>query len=97
LDVSFLQRACLRWAGVAPPFVALDTLRIEYHLRRRRELPLRPGGLQLGNIRSRYGLPRYAAHNALSDACACAELMLAIAAQLEPGAGLQLARHLRFF
>jgi DNA polymerase-3 subunit epsilon len=97
LDASFLQQACLRWAGVAPPFIALDTLRIEYRLRRRREQPVKPGDLQLDKIRSRYGLPRYAAHNALSDAFACAELLLAIAAQLEPGAGLPLARHLRFF
>jgi DNA polymerase-3 subunit epsilon len=97
LDASFLQQACLRWAGVAPPIIALDTLRIEHRLRRRREQPVRPGDLQLDKIRSRYGLPRYAAHNALSDAFACAELMLAMAGQLEPGAGLQLARHLRFF
>lgn len=97
LDASFLQHACLGWAGVAPRFIALDTLRIEHRLRRRREQPVRPGDLQLDKLRSRYGLPRYAAHNALNDAVACAELLLAIVAQLEPGAGLQLARHLRFF
>ncbi len=97
LDTAFLRQAGLHWAGVAPPFVALDTLRIEYRLRRYRESPVGAGDLQLGKIRSRYGLPRYAAHNALSDALACAELLLAIAARLEPGAGLQLARHLRFF
>jgi DNA polymerase-3 subunit epsilon len=97
LDVSFLRQACRRWAGVAPRFMALDTLRIEHRLRTRRELPVRPGDLQLDRIRSGYGLPRYAAHNALSDAFACAELLLAIAARLAPTAGLPLARHLSFF
>jgi DNA polymerase-3 subunit epsilon len=97
LDVPFLQQACQRWAGVAPGIIALDTLRIEYRRRRRREQALKPGDLQLGRLRSRYGLPRYAAHHALNDAVACAELMLAIAAQLEPSAALRLAPHLRFF
>jgi DNA polymerase-3 subunit epsilon len=97
LDVSFLRQACKLWAGIAPRFIAFDTLRIEHRLRSRREQPVRPGDLRLDTIRSRYGLPRYVAHNALSDAFACAELMLVIAAQLEPRAGLRLARHLRFF
>jgi DNA polymerase-3 subunit epsilon len=97
LDVAFLRQACLLWAGIAPRLIALDTLRIEHRLRSRREQPVRPGDLALDKIRSRYGLPRYAAHHALSDALACAELMLALAAHLEPGAGLRLGPHLRFF
>lgn len=97
LDVAFLRQACLLWAGIAPRFIALDTLRIEHRLRSRREQPVRPGDLQLDKVRSRYGLPRYAAHHALTDALACAELMLALAAHLEPGSGLKLAPHLRFF
>ena len=95
LDVAFLKQACARWAGTAPAFIVLDTMRIEYRLRRRRELPVRQGDLQLGRIRSLYGLPRYAAHDALNDAVATAELMLAIAAQLQPG--LRLEPHLKFF
>lgn len=103
LDVAFLQQACARWAGVAPGFIVLDTMRIEYRLRRRRELPVRQGDLRLDRIRSLYGLPRYAPHDALNDAVATAELVLAIAAQLEPGSGprsgpgLRLAPHLKFF
>jgi DNA polymerase-3 subunit epsilon len=96
LDVAFLRQACRLWAGIAPRFIALDTLRIEHRLRRRREQPIRPGDLQLNKIRSRYGLPQYAAHHALSDALACAELMLALGAHLEPGSGLRLSPHLRF-
>jgi DNA polymerase-3 subunit epsilon len=97
LDISFLKRACATWAGVVPGFIVLDTMRIEYRLRRRREVPVKQGDLQLGRIRHVYGLPDYTAHNALIDAVATAELMLAIAARMEPDAPLQLAPHIKFF
>jgi DNA polymerase-3 subunit epsilon len=97
LDVSFLKKACARWARVVPGFIVLDTMRIEYRQRKRREIPVKHGDLQLGSIRSRYGLPRYTAHNALNDAFATAELMMAIAASMEPETSLQLSPHLKFF
>ncbi len=97
LDVSFLKKACGRWAWILPGFIVLDTMRIEYAQRKRREIPVKHGDLQLGRIRSDYGLPRYTAHNALNDAFATAELMLAIAASMEPASPLKLCAHLRFF
>jgi len=97
LDVSFLKKACARWARIIPGFIVLDTMRIEYRQRKRRDIPVRHGDLQLGNIRSRYGLPRYTAHNALNDAFATAELMLAIASSMERDAPLKLQPHLKFF
>jgi DNA polymerase-3 subunit epsilon len=97
LDIGFLRQACANWAGVVPGFIVLDTLRIEYRLRRRREVPVQQGDLRLGKIRALYGLPRYAAHDALNDALGAAELMLAIAARLEPSASLRLAPYLQFF
>jgi DNA polymerase-3 subunit epsilon len=97
LDIAFLKTACARWAGCTPGFIVLDTMRIEYRLRRRREIPVKQGDLQLGRIRSLYGLPAYTAHDALSDAVATAELMLAIAAAIEGDASLQLAPWVRFF
>jgi DNA polymerase-3 subunit epsilon len=97
LDVSFLKKACANWAHVIPAFIVLDTLRIEYRLRKRREIPVKHGDLQLGRIRSAYGLPRYTAHNALNDAFATAELVLAIAARMESDAPLKLAPHLKYF
>jgi len=96
LDVSFLSKACLDWAGMVPGFIVLDTMRIEHGLRRRREVPVRQGDLQLGKIRGVYGLPRYTAHNALTDALATAELLLAIVSRLEPGTPLELSPHLKF-
>lgn len=97
LDISFLKRACREWAGVSPGFIVLDTMRIEHRWRRRRDIPVRQGDLQLSRIRASYGLPRYTAHNALLDAFATAELMLAIATRLEPDGPLELAPHVKFF
>jgi DNA polymerase-3 subunit epsilon len=97
LDIGFIRKACASWAGVIPGFIVLDTLRIEYRLRRRREIPVKQGDLQLGKIREFYGLPGYTAHNALTDALATAELMLAIASRLDSDAPLKLTPHLKFF
>ncbi|MGA9573968.1 MAG: exonuclease domain-containing protein [Lysobacterales bacterium] len=97
LDVAFLQKACRGWAGVAPPFVVLDTMHMELGMRKRRDQPVKQGELTLGALRSSYNLPRYTAHNALIDAFATAELMLAIASKMEPSASLVLKPHVRFF
>jgi DNA polymerase-3 subunit epsilon len=97
LDVVFLQKACLAWGGVTPPFVVLDTMHMELAMRKRRDQPVRPGDLQLSTLRSRYNLPRYTAHNALIDACATAELMLAIASRMNPSGALGLKPHVRYF
>ena len=97
LDVAFLRRACLAWAGLTPPFTVLDTLHMELALRKRRDQPVKQGELQLTSLRARYNLPRYTAHNALIDACATAELMLAIAAKMNPSGSLSLKPHMRYF
>jgi len=97
LDVAFLRQACKGWAGVAPPFLTLDTLRIEMAQRKRRNIPVQHGDLQLGRLRSDYHLPQYTAHDALIDAFATAELLLAIASRMDRGAPLKLAPYLRFF
>ena len=97
LDVSFLQQACMNWACIVPPFVVLDTMQIELAQRKRREVPVQHGDLQLGRLRSDYHLPRYTAHNALIDAFATAELLLAIAARMDRNSPVKLAPYLRFF
>ena len=97
LDVAFLQQACMKWAGIVPPFAVLDTMQIELALRKRREVPVQQGDLQLSRLRGDYHLPRYTAHNALIDAFATAELLLAIAAGLDRKAPLKLAPHLKYF
>jgi len=97
LDVAFLQQACLSWAGVAPPFAMLDTMHMELLTRKRRNLPVQHGELQLGKLRARYKLPHYTAHNALIDACATAELMLAIAARMDSAGSIRLRPHMRYY
>lgn len=96
LDVAFLQKACREWAGVAPPFAVLDTMHMELVVRKRRDQPVKQGDMQLSTLRSNYNLPRYTAHNALIDACATAELMLAIASRMDPSGSLRLRAHTRF-
>lgn len=96
LDVSFLQKACESWASLVPPFVVLDTMQIELGLRKRRDIPVQQGDLQLGRLRADYHLPRYTAHNALIDALATAELLLAIAARLDRKNSLDFKPFLRF-
>jgi DNA polymerase-3 subunit epsilon len=97
LDVAFLQQACLSWASVAPPFAVLDTMQMELAYRKRRELPVLQGELQLGKLRSSYNLPLYTAHNALIDACATAELLLAQASKIDSSGSLRLKSHLRYY
>lgn len=96
LDVSFLQAACRKWVGFSPPFAVLDTMQIELGLRKRRDLPMQQGDLRLGRLRQDYRLPQYTAHNALIDALATAELLLAIVARLDRKNHLDLAPLLRF-
>jgi DNA polymerase-3 subunit epsilon len=97
LDVAFLQKATALWAGMVPPFVVLDTMQIELSLRKRREIPVQQGDLQLGRLRGAYNLPRYTAHNAMIDAFATAELLLAIAARMSGNKALKLAPYLKFY
>jgi len=73
IEREFLAKAFRRCA--LPAFAAqiVDTLALE----QRRPGDRGPGRLRLDACRHRYNLPRYKAHDALSDALACAELFLA--------------------
>lgn len=80
LDLGFLNRY-LRQHGGAPLLVPVqDTLQLEYRRLNRREAALHSGDLRLSTCRHRYGLPALAAHDALTDALATAELFLAMQA-----------------
>jgi DNA polymerase-3 subunit epsilon len=97
LDVAFLQQACLALTGVIVPFMVLDTMQLELVVRKRRNLPVHHGDLQLRKLRANYNLPEYTAHSALIDACATAELMLAIAQSMDPVASLRLRPYLNYY
>ena len=77
LDIAFLNRCCERLYGAPLLLPTLDTLRLEQRQRERRGLACAPGALTLTSCREHYGLPAHAAHNALLDAIATGELLLA--------------------
>lgn len=80
-ELGFIGRACERHFGGRILIPAVDTLDIAVRrFNRQRETPS-PGSLRLGALRRQHHLPRYPAHNALSDALSAAELFLAQLAQ----------------
>lgn len=83
LDVGFLNKSCRQLYGVDLMAPTIDTMQVErrYHQKYKQdhELP----SLNLDDCRARYGLPRYRAHNACTDALATAELWLAQISHLQ--------------
>lgn len=77
IERTFLQAAMERVYGQKLPLLMLDTLAIEKRTRERAQRVIIPKEFRLGNLRQAYNLPRYGAHNALQDAIATAELLLA--------------------
>lgn len=77
IETTLLSRACelLYGAPFLPPVI--DTLALQRRILGWNRGDPDSAGLNLAAVRGRYGLPRYAAHDALTDAIACAELFLA--------------------
>jgi DNA polymerase III subunit epsilon len=84
IETGFIGRACQAVHGFRPRFSVVDTMAVQFQLLSQGfdDEPPR-GSLRLWASRGQYGLPRYAAHDALTDALACAELYLAQVAELE--------------
>ena len=77
IELGFLDAACKQIYGSGFLIPVIDTQYIARRSLERRTHSIRPGEMRLGNLRHRYNLPRYRAHNALTDALAAAELYLA--------------------
>ena len=77
LDIGFLNAACLQQFNAPLICRAVDTMAIERERFQRRGQVLSSDSLRLQGCRNRYGFPKHNAHNALSDAIATAELLLA--------------------
>ncbi len=77
LDMSFLnQISCMLYnSPLLLPYI--DTLQMEQRKISRQGKVLPKNGLRLASCRTRYNLPDYPGHNALVDALATAELLLA--------------------
>lgn len=82
IEVEFLGRAVQSSLRARLPLVSIDTLQMQRRLNGRELGERPPGSLRLDACRGQYGLPRYGAHLALTDAIGTAELLLAQAAEL---------------
>lgn len=80
IECGFLGRACQGLWGGGLPVRVVDTQVLARRTLERRQVPIKGSDLRLHALGDRYNLPRYGAHNALSDALAAAELFLAQAA-----------------
>lgn len=84
IERPFLNVAVNWRAGEGIDFPLLDTMAIEAYLHPNRTLTFwqklkgkQPLSIRLADSRTRYGLPHYPPHNALVDALASAELLMA--------------------
>ena len=89
LDVKFLQKATIENFRCPLLFSYVDTMEIE---KKRIHLQGKAMGLRLAQCRERYGLQSGSQHDALADAQATAELLLAQASYLSSKQGLQLSQ-----
>ena len=85
LDLAFLNTVSRREFDTPVLLPAIDTLVQEQRLLQRREVPIQQGDLRLQACRDRYNLPQFPAHNALLDALATAELLVAMARHRSSG------------
>ena len=90
LDMAFLNSVSRREFDAPILMPCVDTLVREHKLLNRREVPIKSGDLRLQACRGRYNLPPYPAHNALLDALATAELLVAHAKHRSAGQKLSL-------
>jgi len=77
IEICFLQEACRQLYGITPVFPVIDTLALAKKRLDMRSVNYDPSELRLVNLRDTYHMPGYYAHNALNDAIATGELLLA--------------------
>lgn len=97
IEVGFLTAACRGQGRPVPDLTAVDTVRLQRRVLRRGRPHGHPAEQELGLAAARrhLGLPRYRAHDALTDALACAELYLAQVSTLAGSGDLTLRQLLR--
>jgi DNA polymerase III subunit epsilon len=82
IELGFLARAVSAAYGARLPLTVVDTLSLQHRLVVGSHGEVAPGALRLNAARRHFGLPRYTAHRAVTDAIATGELVLAQAAEL---------------
>ncbi|KID55009.1 hypothetical protein JF50_24625 [Pseudoalteromonas luteoviolacea] len=92
LDWGFIQKYFVQHGLSVKPKAIVDTLKLERKRLLRAQEVIRQDQLTLPACRVRYGLPAYQNHNALSDALATAELLLAQVGQLDSQKTIKLSK-----
>jgi DNA polymerase-3 subunit epsilon len=90
VEQGFLSSACRSVFGGGLLVPIVDTQAVALRTFQRRQVAYKGSDLRLHALGDRYNLPRYDAHNALSDALTAAELFLAQAAHKDSGKGVAL-------
>jgi DNA polymerase-3 subunit epsilon len=90
VEMGFLKQACQKVYRSDWLTPVIDTQWMAMNYRQKRNIHYSPGSMRLAALREYYHLPRYKAHNALSDALATAELFLALLTERESGGRLPL-------
>lgn len=83
IEVGFLQQIALSLYQTPLPLRVVDTLQLAYQKKYRQSVHIPANALNLFTLRESYQLPRYKAHNAMTDAVATAELLLAQINEME--------------
>lgn len=83
IEVGFLQQIARSVYQTQLPLVAIDTLQIAYQSKYKQSVHIPSDALNLFTLREGYQLPRYKAHNAMTDAVATAELLLAQVSKMD--------------
>lgn len=84
VEQNFLDAVCKRLYGAPLVIPIIDTLQLAQRVFELQNHTIQANDLRLFNLRPRYNLPHYRAHNALTDALATAELLLALAGEIAP-------------
>lgn len=77
IEKQFLTQACIELYGLAPVWPIIDTLMVEKRRMDRHDVAYDPSELRLAPLRRKFGLPEHYGHNALNDAIATGELLMA--------------------
>jgi len=91
LDKGLLDRLCRDEFGDKLLVPIIDTLALEHRRKSRHHHINDNRSLRLPDLRTHYNLPWYRAHDCLMDAIATAELLLAMVATRDSGAGTKLS------
>jgi DNA polymerase-3 subunit epsilon len=94
IEAGFLSAVCDALYQSKAPIPTVDTQTVALRLFHRRNITVAAKELRLHSLRERYNLPRYPAHNALSDAISAGELFIAQAAHRDQGKGMSLGEYL---